>query len=411
MKNKVTVTGMGTVCPIGNNVEIAFKSAANGVCGISTATRFDTGLTGITVAGEVKDLESVLPVSKREARRLDLFTQFAITAAYEAWSNANIKEEDFDSERVGVFLGSGMGGLETICEQDRLLCSQGALGVSPMFIPKTIINIAAGMIAIKLGLHGPCYGIVSACSSGTDAIGQAYYAIKEGRLDAVLVGGTEAVLNDLAVQGFHQMQALSESTDPARACIPFDEERQGFVMGEGAAFLLLESEESALRRNAIIYGEIAGFGQTCDAYHVTAPFSEGTYAARAMELAINDAGIQKEQVGYINAHGTGTPLNDSIESTAIKKCFGEHSKSLLVSSTKSMTAHMLGAAGALEAVLTIKALQNNIAPPTMGLIKEGEGCDLDYVKGCRRTMNTQYALSNSFGFGGHNSSLLFKKGV
>lgn len=410
MKHKVVITGLGAICPIGNNANIAFQSAVNGVCGIDVATRFDTKLTGITAAGEVKDLESVLPISKREAKRLDLFTQYAITAAFEAWNDANIKDGEMDTERIGVVLGSGMGGLETICEQDRLLVSQGPIGVSAMFIPKTIINIAAGTIAIKLALHGPCFGIVSACSSGTDAIGHAYYAVKEGRLDGVLVGGSESVLTELAVQGFHQMQALSESTDPKRACIPFDEERQGFVMGEGSSFLFIESEESAKKRNAKIYGEIAGFGQTCDAFHVTAPLTEGTYAARAMELAVSDAGIQKEQIGYINAHGTGTPLNDSIETTAIKKCFGEHSKKLLVSSTKSMTAHMLGAAGALEALLTIKSLNAGIAPPTIGLNKEGEGCDLDYVKGKSRPINTEYALSNSFGFGGHNSALLLKKG-
>ncbi|HBN82532.1 MAG TPA: beta-ketoacyl-[acyl-carrier-protein] synthase II [Clostridiales bacterium] len=410
MKHKVVITGLGAICPIGNNANNAFASAVDGVCGIDVATKFDTQLTGITAAGEVKDLESVLPISKREAKRLDLFTQYALTAALEAWNDAGVHDGDMDTHRIGVVLGSGMGGLETICEQDRLLMAQGAIGVSAMFIPKTIINIAAGNIAIKLSLHGPCYGLVSACSSGTDAIGHAYYAIKEGRLDGALTGGTEAVLTNLAIQGFHQMQALSESTDPKRASIPFDEERQGFVMGEGASFLFLESEESAKKRNARIYGEIVGFGQTCDAYHVTAPLTEGTYAAKAMELAVLEAGIQKEQVGYINAHGTGTPLNDSIETTAIKKCFGEHSKNLLVSSTKSMTAHMLGAAGALEALLSVKALNAGIALPTIGLIKEGEGCDLDYVKGKSRPMSTEYALSNSFGFGGHNSSLLIKKG-
>jgi 3-oxoacyl-[acyl-carrier-protein] synthase II len=410
MKHRVMITGLGTVCPIGNNASTAFQSAVEGVCGIDVATKFDTEKTGITAAGEVKDFESVLPVNKREAKRLDLFTQFALAAAFEAWNDADIHDGDLDKNRVGVVLGSGMGGLETICEQDRLLMSQGPIGVSAIFIPKSIINIAAGNIAIKLSLQGPCFAVVSACSSGTDAIGHAYYAIKEGRLDAALAGGSEAVLTDLAVQGFHQMQALSESKDPKRACIPFDEERQGFVMGEGAAFLLLESEESAKRRNAKIYGEIVGFGQTCDAYHVTAPMPEGIRAARAMELAILEAGIDKEQIGYINAHGTGTPLNDIIETNAIKKCFGEHSKKLLVSSTKSMTAHMLGAAGAVEALLTVKALEAGMAPPTIGLIKEGEGCDLDYVKGKARPMNTEYALSNSFGFGGHNSTLLIRKG-
>jgi 3-oxoacyl-[acyl-carrier-protein] synthase II len=306
-------------------------------------------------------------------------------------------------------LGSGMGGLDVICEQYVELRTNGPRAVSSLFIPKAIINTTAGVIAIRLGLHGPCLSVVTACSSGADAIGQAYYAVKEGRADAMLVGGAEAVMVDLAVQGFHQMQALSESADPHRASIPFDKDRQGFVMGEGAAFLLIESEAHAFRRGGKALGEIAGYAQTCDAHHITAPQPGGEYAAKAMALAMADAGIDKAEVGYINAHGTSTPLNDATESAAIGLCFGEHAGKLLVSSTKSMTGHMLGAAGAFEAVITQCALNAGIAPPTIGLETEGEDCHLNYVKGKSQKMDTHYALSNSFGFGGHNSCIVLKK--
>jgi 3-oxoacyl-[acyl-carrier-protein] synthase II len=281
--------------------------------------------------------------------------------------------------------------------------------VSSLFIPKAIINTTGGLIAIRLGLYGPCYSVVTACSSGADAIGQAYYAVREGRADAILVGGAESVMIELAVQGFHQMGALSESADPARASIPFDKDRQGFVIGEGAAFMLLEGEESARRRGAKALGQLAGYAQTCDAHHVTAPQPDGTQAARAMAQAMKDAGIEKRQVGYINAHGTSTPLNDACESAAIEACFGEHAKQLLVSSTKSMTGHMLGAAGAFEAVMALCALNAGIAPPTIGLEEEAEDCRLNYVKGKAQPLGCEYALSNSFGFGGHNSCLVVKK--
>jgi len=281
--------------------------------------------------------------------------------------------------------------------------------VSPIFIPKCIINSAAGQVAIRLGLHGPCYAVVTACSSGADALGQAYYAIKEGRLDAVLVGGTESTMTELAVQGFHQMQALSESKDPKRAMMPFDKDRQGFVMGEGAAFMLLETQEHANKRGAKRLGEIAGYGQTCDAHHITAPEPSGKYASKAMTLAIKEAGIEPKDIGYINAHGTSTPLNDAFESAAIERCFGDHAKNLLVNSTKSMTGHMLGAAGAFEAVMTACALRDGISPPTIGLEVEDEACKLNYVKGKAQPLDTSYGLSNSFGFGGHNSCVIVKK--
>ena len=407
MANKVIITGMGTVSPIGLNVEDAFRNAAMGVCGISEVECFDAEFTGISVAGQVKDFDPSAYISKREAKRMARFTQFGIVAAMQAWEQSGLTE--FDPARVGVVLGCGIGGLDVICSQHDEMRQEGARAVSSLFIPKAIINTTAGMIAMRLGLHGPCLSVVTACSSGADAIGQAYYAIKEGRQDAVLVGGAESSMTELAVQGFHQMQALTENTDPRRASIPFDKDRNGFVMSEGAAYLLLESEEHAKKRGAKSFGEVAGYAQTCDAFHITAPMPEGTYAADAMRLAIEDAGIKPEDVGYINAHGTSTPLNDVCESKAIELCFGEHAKKLLVSSTKSMTGHMLGAAGAFEAIMALCAINEGIAPPTAGLENEGEGCSLDYVKGAAKKIDTQYALTNSFGFGGHNSCIALKK--
>jgi 3-oxoacyl-[acyl-carrier-protein] synthase II len=409
MKNRVVMTGMGAVSPIGSEIKIITENLKKGTCGIKQATQFDVEATGITCAGEVNDFDPTTHINKREARRLDRFTQMGMVAALKAWEHSQITESDYDAMRVGVILGSGMGGLNTVREQQDVLKKDGPRAVSPLFVPKSIINIAAGLIAIRLGLHGPCYGIVTACSSGTDAIGHAYMAVKEGRLDAVLVGGAESVLNELAVQGFHQMQALSESKDPSRASIPFDEARQGFVMAEGAAFILIENEASALKRHATVYGEIAGYGQTCDAHHMTAPFSEGTYAAEAMCIAVKEAGLSLEDVDYINAHGTGTPLNDKTETTAVIKAFGEHAKSLIISSTKSMTGHMLGGAGAMEAIISAIAINESFAPPTIGLQNEGEGCTLDYTKGKKRDAEINVVISNSFGFGGHNSSLLIKK--
>ncbi len=410
MQHKVCITGMGAVSPIGHSAEESFDAAINGVLGIDRATLFDTELTGIHVAGEVKNLDFTDYFTGREGKRMARFTQFAFVAALQAWNQSKMESSGFDSARIGVIMGSGMGGIDTICEQSAELILNGPRSISSLFIPKAIINTTPGAIAIRLGLHGPCYSIVTACASGADALGHAYYAVREGRMDAVLVGGAEAALTELAVQGFHQMQALSESDDPKRACIPFDSKRQGFVMAEGAGFMLLESEEHAKARNAEILAEFAGYAQTCDAHHITAPMPEGLYAAEAMRQAIQDAGIRIEDVGYINAHGTGTPLNDSGESLAIERCFGEHAKNLLVSSTKSMTGHMLGAAGAFEAIIAAFAVNKRIAPPTIGLETEGENCRLDYVKGEAKELKSDYAMSNAFGFGGHNSCLIIKRG-
>jgi 3-oxoacyl-[acyl-carrier-protein] synthase II len=409
MGNQVMITGMGVVSPIGFSAEEAFRNAAEGVLGIREATCFNAELTGIRVAGQIEGFDPSRYITTREAKRMARFSQFAVYAAMQAWEQSGIESGSYDAERVGVILGSGMGGLDVICEQYEELRTSGPRSVSSLFIPKAIINTTAGAIAIRLGLHGPCFSVVTACSTGADAIGQAYYAVKEGRMDAVLVGSAESTMVELAVQGFHQMQALSESADPRRASIPFDRDRTGFVMGEGAAFLLLESEAHLNRRGGRALGQVAGYAQTCDAHHITAPQPGGEYAAKAMALAVADAGIEKTDIGYINAHGTSTPLNDATESAAIEVCFGGHAKSLLVSSTKSMTGHMLGAAGAFEAVVTQCALNAGIAPPTIGLETEGEGCNLDYVKGKARKMDARYALSNSFGFGGHNSCIVLKK--
>ena len=407
---EVFITGIGAVSPIGMTARESFSAAVAGKSGISKPEQFSSEITQIFAAGQIKDFSPEPYVNKREAKRMARFTQMAIVAAAQAWEEAGLKPEEYDPERVGVVLGSGMGGLDVICEQYAELVNNGPRSVSSFFIPKAIVNTTAGLIAIRYGLNGPCYSLVTACASGADAIGHAYYAVREGRADAMLVGGAESVMIELAVQGFHQMGALSESEDVSRASIPFDRERQGFVIGEGAAFLLLESEASVKRRGAKPLGSLAGYAQTCDAHHITAPQPEGKQAARAMAEAIRDAGIAKEQIGYINAHGTSTPLNDATESAAIEACFGAHANALKISSTKSMTGHMLGAAGAFEAVLSLLALNEGIAPPTIGLEQEDEVCRLNYVKGTAQKLESDYALSNSFGFGGHNSCLVLKRG-
>ena len=408
MANGVVVTGMGAVCALGHHAEDIFKAAKAGVCGIAEGSMFDRDqITDMRFVAEVKDFDPSAYITKREARRLDRFCQFAVYAGMQAWEQAGLSE--FDPYKAGVIVGSGMGGLNTICEQYDEMMTNGVSAVSSLFITKAIINIAPGNLAIRLGLHGPNYGVVTACASGADAVGQAYRMVKDGIVDIMLVGGAEAVINNLAVQGFNQMQALSNAETVDRASIPFDKERQGFVMGEGAAFVVLESETFAKARGAKVLGQICGYGQTCDANHITAPMEGGVHAAKAMALACEEADISADAVGYINAHGTGTPLNDKTETAAIRACFGAHADAMLVSSTKSMTAHLLGAAGAMEAILTMKSLSEGVALPTINLKVADPECDLDYVANEAKPMNTDYALSNSLGFGGHNSSLLFKR--
>ncbi len=405
---RVVVTGIGAITPLGLTAEDSWKEIKAGTCGIKPISVFDTEGFDVKVAAEVQDFNVTDYMKKKEAKKMDRFIQFAVAAGREAMADADLDLEAIDPESFGVILGSGIGGLTAIHDESLLLQEKGDKRVSPFFIPKSIINIAPGQLAIEYGAKGPCYGVVTACASGTDAIGQAFRTIRYGEQNLVLTGGTEASINKLAVAGFNQMTALSRTEDPARASIPFDANRNGFVMGEGAGILLLEELEHAKKRGAKIYGEVVGYGQTCDAFHITAPADGGEGAARAIKLAMKQAGITAEQVGYINAHGTSTPHNDKNESLAILSAFGEDTK-VAVSSTKSMTGHLLGAAGAVEAIFCLRALQDQILPPTIGLENPDAQCTLDYVPGQAREAKFQYAMSNSLGFGGHNGCLLMKR--
>ena len=407
--NRVVITGAGILSPLGNDAKSTWEGVKEGRLGIDFSTQFDTENTGVYMAGEVKDFDYSKYLTSREARRLDRFSQFAYVAASAALEDSGVNLDDYEKTKLGVVLGSGMGGLITTTQEFTKLLEKGPKAVSPLFIPKSIINLAAGYISLKHNMQGPSTSVVSACASGTDAIGAAYHMIREGRCDVILAGGSEAVICDIAVMGFHQMQALSESQDPKRASIPFDRDRDGFVMGEGAGFLALETYEGAKARGANIIAEIAGYGQTCDANHITAPREDGLMAAAAMEQAVKMAGLELSDVDYINAHGTSTPLNDMTETKAIHVCFKDHAKNLMVSSTKSMTGHLLGASGAVEAFISAKAVQEGFVPPTIGLENEQDCCDLDYVKGKGRKSDIKVALSNSFGFGGHNAVLLIKR--
>ena len=407
--NRVVITGAGVISPLGSDAETTWEGVKEGRLGVCLSDRFDTEEIGVYTAGEVKDFDYSKYLTSREARRLDRFSQFAYVAASEAIENSGINFDDYDRTRLGVVLGSGMGGLLTTTQEFTKLVEKGPKSVSPLFIPKSIINLAAGYISLKYDMRGPSTSVVSACASGTDALGAAFLMVREGRCDAVLAGGSEAVICDFSVMGFHQMQALSQSRDPQKASRPFDRDRDGFVMGEGAGFLVLETLEGAKKRGANILAEIGGYGQTCDAHHITAPRDDGLMAAAAMEQAVKMAGLELTDVDYINAHGTSTPLNDTSETNAINVCFKEHAKKLMVSSTKSMTGHLLGAAGAVEAFVAAKAVCEGFVPATIGLENEAEDCNLDYVKGKGRKADIKVALSNSFGFGGHNAVLLIKK--
>ena len=406
---RVVITGLGAVSPVGLTAEETWNNIKNGVSGIAAPATIDAAQANVHAVGEVKNFNPEASISKREAKRLDRFSQMVIVAADEAVKQAGLQTAGYSPEDVGVIIGSGMGGIITILEEYDAMKKDGYRGVSPFFIPKSIINLAPGNVAIKYGFKGPCFSLVTACATGTDSIGQAYLAIKYGRAKAAVAGGAEAAMLELTVFGFARMQALSNNPDPAKACRPFDRDRDGFVMGEGAAAVVLEDYDSAVVRGAHIIAEVAGFGQSCDAHHITAPDPEGEGMMSSMRLAIKDGGITPSEVDYINAHGTSTPLNDALESKAITQLFGDHAKEMGVSSTKSMTGHLLGAAGALEAVITAKAIEDGFMPPTIGLENEDEVCTLDYVKGVGRTKEIRYALSNSFGFGGHNGTLLFKK--
>lgn len=409
MKRKVVVTGMGAITPVGNNIETFWNSLKGGVCGIDFIKAFDTENFKAKLAAEVKDFNPEDTIDKREAKRMDRYCQFAVAAAVEAVKDANLDLEKIEQERFGVVVGSGIGGIGTIEKQQQTLLEKGPNRVHPLFIPMIISNMAAGNIAIKFGAKGICTTVVTACATGTNCIGEAYRMIQNGVADIIIAGGTEASITPLSIAGFISLTALSRSTDPKRASIPFDKERNGFVMGEGSGIVILESLEHAEKRNAKIYAEVVGYGSTCDAYHITSPSPEGEGAARAIKIAIEEAGIEPSQVSYINAHGTGTEANDKFETAAIKTVFGDCAKNIPVSSTKSMTGHLLGAAGAIEAVASIKAMEDSFIPPTIGYEVFDEECDLDYVPNKGREKELNYVMSNSLGFGGHNAVILLKK--
>ena len=409
MQKRVVITGMGTINPVGNNLNDYWNALLEGKCGIDIIKAFDPSDFKAKTAGEVKDFNPSELIGRKEAKRLDRFSQFAIVAAKEALAHSKLDMDKIDKNRAGAVIGSGIGGLATIEAEQTKLLNSGPDRVSPLFIPMAISNMAAGNVAITIGLKGICTSVVTACASATNAIGEAFKLIQSGNQDIVFAGGAEASITPLAIAGFASMTALSTSTDPKRASIPFDKDRDGFVMGEGAGVLVLESLEHAQERGADIYGEIVGYGCSSDAYHITSPEPSGEGGARAMSNALEDANVKPEEVIYINAHGTSTPYNDKIETAAIKRVFGEHSKDMVINSTKSMTGHLLGAAGAVEAIASIMSLKEGVVHPTVGLVTPDDECDLDHVQGEKRVVDVKYALSNSLGFGGHNASLLFKK--
>lgn len=409
MERRVVVTGMGALTPIGNNVNEFWDNSKRGLCGIDFITKFDTTDVKTKIAAEIKNFNPESFMEKKELRRMDDFSIYALAAAREAVYMSGIDLNHIDCYRFGVIVGSGIGGLYTMEEQILKMGEKGPQRISPLFIPMSISNMAAGNIAIKYNARGICSCVVTACASASNSIGEAYRHIARGTLDLCLAGGTEAPIVKAGMAGFNSLTALSESDDPKRASIPFDKERNGFVMGEGAGILMLEALDTAQKRGANILGEVVGYGATCDAYHMTAPAPDGCGAAYAIEAAVKDAKIDVTEVGYINAHGTSTPHNDKAETLAIKKVFSDYAYKIPVSSSKSMIGHLLGAAGGLEAISALKALEEGILPPTIGYREKDEECDLDYVPGEARKASIQYALSNSFGFGGHNAVLAFKK--
>lgn len=410
MERRVVITGIGAITPIGNNVEEFWNGIKTQKCGIDEITKVDTSDLKVKLAAEVKNFNAEEHFDKRTARRMDLYSQYAVVASREALKASGITEENTDMTRVGIVIGSGIGGLITMQKDIGACETKGPDRVSPMFIPMGIANMATGNVAIDLGLKGESVAMVTACASGTHSIGESYRMIKHGYQDAVVAGGTEAPITKVGIAGFQNIKALTTTTDKNRASIPFDAERSGFVMGEGAGVVVLEELEHAKKRGAHIYAEIVGYGASSDAYHITSPSPEGAGAARAMKSAIKDAKISPENITYINAHGTSTHLNDVGETMAIKKVLGEEaSKKVLVSSTKGNTGHLLGAAGGVEAIVCIKAIEENYVPATINYKVEDPECDLDIVPNVGRNVNVEYAMSNSLGFGGHNASIIFKK--
>lgn len=409
MNHRVVITGMGVVSPIGNTVESYWESLKEGVCGIKTLPE-KLKLDGINVhvAGTVTDFTPEPYLDKREAKRVARFSQFAIYASKKAMEMAEIDMEKEDAYKVGVIIGSGIGALDIIEEETKKLHEKGAKRVSPLFVPMAIANMAAGNVSIQIGAKGVCSTVVTACASGTHSIGEAFRALKLGVNDVILAGGAEACISPLGIAGFNALTALSTTEDPKKASIPFDKNRNGFVLGEGAGVLVMETLEHAQKRGAKILAEIVGYGATGDAYHITKPSEGGEGAVRAMKLALEEAEITPEAIDYINAHGTSTYFNDMNETMAIQSVFGEATK-VAISSTKSMTGHLLGAAGAIEAIAIVKAVEEDFIPPTIGYETPDEACALDYVPNVGRSQKVNYALSNSLGFGGHNATIIVKK--
>lgn len=408
-KRRVVVTGIGTINPIGHNVEETWKSIEEGKCGIAPISLFDTKGMKVTLAGEVKDFDVTKYIDKKEAKKMDRFIQMGMIASHEAMLDSGLDINNIDSHRFGVIVSSGIGGLGSIEKNYQTGEKRGFDRVSPFFIPMTISNLAAGHIAIAYHAQGLCTCPVTACAGGTNAIGDAFRNIRDGYQDVMIAGGCEASVTPLGIGGFTSMKALSDATNPDRASIPFDKERNGFVMGEGAGILVLEELEHALKRGAHIYGEMTGYGVSCDAHHITAPLPNGEGGAYAMQNALDDAGISYDVIDYINAHGTSTHLNDLCETEAIKSVFKEHAYKLAVSSTKGHTGHCLGAAGGIEAVLSVLALKHDFIPPTLNYQVKDEECDLNVVPNVGVKKDLHYVMSNSLGFGGHNASIIFKE--
>jgi len=400
---------MGAVTPIGSTAREFWQNAKNGVNGIGKITRFDTEGFKANLAAEVKGFAPENYMNPKDAKRMDLYCQYAMAAAHMAVEDSGLDTASLDSDRFGVMIGSGIGGLGIIEEQVVRMTEKGPGRVSPLFIPMAIANMASGNVAIRYGARGPCAAIVTACAAASNSIGEAFRYIKHGYADVMITGGAEASITKIGIAGFSNLTALSASDDPERASIPFDKERSGFVMGEGSGILILEDLEAARSRGARIYAEVAGYGANCDAYHMTAPQPDGEGAAKAMAMAVAEAGLQPSDIGYINAHGTSTPHNDVTETVAIKKLFGEHARKLLISSTKSMTGHLLGATGAIESIAAVMAIVDGVAPPTIGFKQPDPECDLNYTFNTAIERDITVSLNNSFGFGGHNAVLCFKK--
>lgn len=408
-RRRVVVTGLGAINAIGHNVEETWKSIKEGVCGIDEITNYDKELTKVKIAGEVKNFNAADYLDKKAVRKMDRFTQFGVIAAKEAFKDAGLKIEEIDADRFGVVVSSGIGGLATIEKDHTKGLEKGYDRVSPFFVPMSITNLAAGNIAIELGAKGLCTCPVTACAGGTNAIGDAFRNIRDGYQEIMVAGGAEASITPLGIGGFSSMKALCDNNDSKRASIPFDEERCGFVMGEGAGVVVLEELEHAKARGAHIYCEMVGYGVSCDAHHITAPLEDGSGGAKAMINAIKDAGLVAEDVTYINAHGTSTPLNDKGETMAIKSALGEAAKKVAISSTKGNTGHCLGAAGGIEGVICVKAIEEGFIPATINYQKPDPLCDLDIVPNTGRNQDVNVAMSNSLGFGGHNATIIFKK--